>query len=218
MTEPTSPEYEPVQERSQRTRDRLIEALESLLRDEGSFEQATIADIADRAGVSVGAVYRRFRNKDAFIPVLFELYFQRLAESAEARPPLDPAAGLRQTLRVQVRAAWTFIQEEGHLLRGVQLYSRRHPELVGDEWDALRESAREGVRHLLEAFRSEVAHEDLDHAAQMVAYLLNTCLPERGLYPAMGISAGMTVPEDDFLDGVADFAWTWLAGTAGRHA
>jgi AcrR family transcriptional regulator len=212
VSEPTSPEYEPVQKRSRRTRDRLIEALESLLR-EGSFEAATVADIADRAGVSVGAVYRRFRNKDAFIPVLFELYFQRLAESAGGRPPLDPEAGLREALRVQVRAAWAFIQEEGHILRAVQLYSRRHPELVGDEWDALRKTAREGTRQLLEVFRSEVGRDDLDHAAQMVAYLLNTALLERGLYPEMGISAGMTVSEDDFLDGVADFAWAWLRRT-----
>jgi AcrR family transcriptional regulator len=210
MTEPTSPEYEPVQERSQRTRERLIAALESLLR-EGSFEQATVADIADRAGVSVGAVYRRFRNKEAFIPVLFDLYFQRL--SAETGPPLDSAVDLREALRAQVRAAWSFVQREGHILRAVQLYSRRHPELIGDEWDALTESAREGTRQLLESYRSEVAHEELDHAAQMVGYLLNTCLLERGLYPAMGISAGMTVSEDDFLDGVADFAWAWLRGT-----
>lgn len=209
MAERPAPVYEPLQERSQKTRDRLIEALESLLR-EGTFEQATVADIAERAGVSVGAVYRRFRNKDAFIPVLFDLYFQRLAEAGEERPELDSAPDLREALRIQVRTAWAFIQDEGHILRAVQLYSRRHPELAGDEWDALRASARDGTRRLLEAYRDEVVHDDLDYAAQMVAYLLNTCLLERGLHPTLGVSAGMTVSEGDFLDGVADFAWKWL--------
>ena len=202
-------EFTPVQARSQRTRAKLIEALESLLR-EGSFEDATIADIAERAGVSVGAVYRRFKNKDALIPVLFEIYFERLAEQRESLPEIDPSVGLREALRVQVGAAWRFIQEHGHILRAVQLYSRRHPDLVGQEWEELRAAARRGARQLLQIFAEEVKREELDHASQMIAYLLNTCMLERGLHPNLGISAGMTVSEEAFLDSVADFAWCWL--------
>ena len=58
-----------LQTRSQQTRDKLVAALERLLRDK-AFENISVAEIAREAGVSVGAVYTRFENKDAFIPVL----------------------------------------------------------------------------------------------------------------------------------------------------
>ena len=70
-----------LQTRSQQTRDKLVAALERLLRNK-PFEQISVAEIAQEAGVSVGAVYTRFENKDAFIPVLFDLYKARLQDHA----------------------------------------------------------------------------------------------------------------------------------------
>ena len=58
----------PRQERSQRTQEKLLEALESLLQ-ERFFEQITIQDLADEAGVAVGTVYRRFRNVHRYLDV-----------------------------------------------------------------------------------------------------------------------------------------------------
>ena len=44
------------------TTERLLEAAESLLRERG-VDAATLRAIADRAGVSVGIVYRQFQTK-----------------------------------------------------------------------------------------------------------------------------------------------------------
>ena len=63
--------HEPRQSRSQNTQERLLSALVLLL-EERSFEQITIRDLAMRAGVSSGTIYRRFKDKDALLPVLYE--------------------------------------------------------------------------------------------------------------------------------------------------
>ena len=52
------------QARSRATRDRLVAALDGLLREK-DFESITIADLAREAGLAVGTVYRRFENKAA---------------------------------------------------------------------------------------------------------------------------------------------------------
>ena len=69
---------EPLQKRSQRTQEALLEAAEHLTQSTG-FDQLTVADIASQAGCSVGAFYRRFRDKDALLDALHE----RLTERGE---------------------------------------------------------------------------------------------------------------------------------------
>ena len=59
------------QKRSAETRDRILQALERLLREQ-DFDQLSVSEIASEAGVSVGTVYRRFENKEAFLPQLVE--------------------------------------------------------------------------------------------------------------------------------------------------
>lgn len=58
----TKPAY---QHRSRQQRDRLLKAGERVFAEKG-FWQAHVADIAKRAGCSVGSFYRRFQDKEAF--------------------------------------------------------------------------------------------------------------------------------------------------------
>lgn len=57
---------QPKQARGQQTLDRIRAACDTLLQTR-SFEQISIQDIAREAGVSVGNVYNRFKNKEALI-------------------------------------------------------------------------------------------------------------------------------------------------------
>src|SRR5512144_2862852 len=55
-----------VQHRSRRTEAALAQAVAELCKDR-PFEDVTVADVARRAGVAVGTVYRRFRDKRALL-------------------------------------------------------------------------------------------------------------------------------------------------------
>ena len=68
------------QGRSRETRDRLLAAAEQAFATKG-YEGSRIADIAQAAGVSAGAVYFRFTDKEA----LFNGIVERFAEDAQQR-------------------------------------------------------------------------------------------------------------------------------------
>lgn len=200
------------QPRSRATRDRIVTALETLLRKR-RLEAITIADIAQEAGVSVGAVYRRFENRDAFIPVAFDLYRARLKaffEQAENRYTLDRDKGLKKTLGDLVALGWRFLRAETHLVRTAHMQARARPDLVGDDWQALLDAALENARELVALFSDEISVADHDEAARMVTYLLNTMMIERGLYPDDGVARLVRVSDERFCEAMADAVYGYL--------
>jgi AcrR family transcriptional regulator len=63
------------QARSRATRARLIEAAESVFAEKG-YDGARLADIAEEAGCSVGAVYFRFKDKSALFSAIAETFIE----------------------------------------------------------------------------------------------------------------------------------------------
>jgi AcrR family transcriptional regulator len=63
VPEPVQSVRPPRQRRSRESYERVLAAAHELLEDTG-FEGFTIQDVAQRAGVSVGAIYERFANKE----------------------------------------------------------------------------------------------------------------------------------------------------------
>lgn len=200
-----------LQKRSRETRDRLIAALDRLLR-ERPFEEIAVSEIAAEAGVSVGAVYRRFQNKDAFVPALFELYQARtraMAEEQEANAAAAPQ-DLRGALRHALVSAHSLIVREGHLMRAVYLYARIRPELVGDEWAPLIEESRKSILQLIDAYRGEIAVADPEKAADALTYFLNVILIEDGLFGHVGPAWSFQLEGEALAEEMADFAYGYL--------
>jgi AcrR family transcriptional regulator len=79
------------QGRSKATRGKLLAAAEKVFAEKG-FDGAKLSDIADEAGVSVGAVYFRFKDKDA----LFQAIAETFAEEVRARMTNIAAGGAPQ--------------------------------------------------------------------------------------------------------------------------
>ncbi len=176
----------PRQIRSQRTQEKLLEALESLLQ-ERYFEQITIQDIAERAGVAVGTIYRRFRNKEALLPVLYCRLDDRMDDWARGvwrGRPAGGGEGLRETLRRLVAAHVRFYRRNAPILRTLYLQVRLDGELAEPD-RALRrrrlyESLLEPVWEAL--VRSGRPAPPLDRVRCFVLLLLSP-LTERCLFP-----------------------------------
>lgn len=84
----SSPRFHPPQQsRSLETLSRILDAAERVLETK-SFSEATLAEIMERAGVTVGAFYRRFPDKDALLHHLDERFFTELHGHADEL--LDP--------------------------------------------------------------------------------------------------------------------------------
>lgn len=206
-----------LQSRSQQTRDKLVAALERLLRNK-PFEQISVAEIAQEAGVSVGAVYTRFENKDAFIPVLFDLYKARLEDHAsdqKAEAEQDMDESLRGVLRRTLRLGAQFMAREAHLMRAVHLYARIRPDLIGEGWEEITEAARGSIEALYDHFEPEITQRDRTRAVETLTYFLNTALIEAGLYPDLGPPAPRGLSLEALAEELADFAWGYLTAQRG---
>jgi AcrR family transcriptional regulator len=70
--------------RSEQTHEKLLQAGLKLLRSK-SFDDISIAQIANCAGCSVGSFYLRFRNKEAFFEFLIESINGTLQEGVRSK-------------------------------------------------------------------------------------------------------------------------------------
>src|SRR5215475_2161370 len=73
------PTLEPQQARSRESLQKLLKAAEEVLGQHG-VDGATIPRIAEHAGLSPGAVYRRFRDKDALLETVILNILERQEE------------------------------------------------------------------------------------------------------------------------------------------
>ncbi len=72
-----------LQERSREKRDRLINAGLVVFSQRG-YTQTRMADVAAEAGVSVGVLYQRFKDKRAFFEVIVDTLAERLEKDVDA--------------------------------------------------------------------------------------------------------------------------------------
>jgi AcrR family transcriptional regulator len=81
----------------ERNYQRVLDAAREVFGESGA--EASIEEIAARAGVGIGTVYRRFASKDALIDELLRLSIEALLRAAGAALAAPPQAGLEQYLR-----------------------------------------------------------------------------------------------------------------------
>lgn len=199
------------QKRSAMTRDKLLKALEDLLREK-DFGEISVAEIAAKAGVSAASIYRRFDKKEGFIPVLFDLYQERLAEwvnSPGARLEVD-LTDLHGTLRQIAMGGWTQLEQQAHIMRAIHVHGRKHLRLMDSKLLAYEENTLNAMRAIVEIFKDQIKRTDAEKTARMLAYFFNSILLEKGLFGKDG--AHFSVPDDaaEFTAEIADFAYGYL--------
>jgi len=72
----------PLRADARRNREKVVAAASAAFAEAGL--EAQVEDIARRAGVGVGTVYRHFPTKEALVDALAEQHFERLADTMEA--------------------------------------------------------------------------------------------------------------------------------------
>lgn len=163
----TVPRFRPPQQtRSQETLDRILDAAERVL-EQKSFTEATLAEIMEQAGVTVGAFYRRFPDKDALLHLLDERFFRELQDRADEL--LDPGhwrgATVSEILTEFARTAVAVYTAKRGVARSVFLRARVDP--------VLQATGRQVNAHYIERLRalllepsrrSQVTHPNAERA------------------------------------------------------
>jgi AcrR family transcriptional regulator len=155
-------------------RGRLIEAARDVFAEQGP--DAKVEEIARRAGVGVGTLYRRFPGKEELVRAILEERVAELLSLLAAEPgETDPFAALGEFLEAVVRLQ---AQDRGVLrLMAQSLGQAAYPDNLPDLYDAVWQLIRRGQRG--GQIRPDVKKEDVPTLLRManaaVSPLDETC-------------------------------------------
>ncbi|HSP14885.1 MAG TPA: TetR family transcriptional regulator [Thermoanaerobaculia bacterium] len=184
----------PKQERSLQTLNRLLDAAERVLEDDG-LEAATVPAIARRAGVSVGVVYRRFPNKDALIRGVYERYLWRAGEQNSMMLTTLSRVNVsaEELVRGMIRGAVEGYRRKRKLVLALIQYAQKHPDIKRRTGEINRASTA-ALTALLLSHSGKISHPDPEEAIRfsmltLAAVIRSVIIDEEGTH-------GLRAPDD----------------------
>jgi len=87
----------PKGDKRDRTRAKLLETARTLIREKG-YEHTTLEDIAERAGMTTGAIYGNFKNRNDLFIALAQAYWSPI------KPKVKPGSSFAQVMRAIAEA------------------------------------------------------------------------------------------------------------------
>ena len=99
-----SPRRRPKGDKRQRTRTALLEAARALIRQKG-YERTTLEEVAARAGMTTGAIYGNFKNRDELFVELGQTYW------APITPKIPANSTFAEAMRALAKATLAAVDE-----------------------------------------------------------------------------------------------------------
>lgn len=189
----------PKQARSRDTLDRILGAARQVL-EQKNFEETTLAEIVQGAGVTVGAFYHRFPSKEALLEYLEREAYESMRSamtSAFAAPESD-AVTVAQLLRRFVDAQARLYRHNRGALRAILLKSRSDPERQARRMEFTREAIGAAVDWML-SHRGVVKHPDPATALQVAVLFVSSALRDVILFDENWVTAGTEAISDERL-------------------
>jgi AcrR family transcriptional regulator len=164
-TELDSPRRQPKGDKRHRTRAKLLQAARSLIREKG-YEHTTLEAIAERAGMTTGAIYGNFKNRDELFISLGETYW------APIKPRVQPGSTLPEIMRAMADATLAALPDRRSVavgrLTGLA-YTLTHEELREKVVELTAQSYALGEQWL----RSVTNEEDLPMPAGQLVRIIH---------------------------------------------
>jgi AcrR family transcriptional regulator len=184
MTKPThrvSTRRRPKGDKRQRTRAALVEAAASVIREQG-YEATTLADVAERAGMTRGAIYGNFKNRD-------ELFVAVVAQRSE---PIVPRIRVGDSFERQMRAlaeaviaAFPQRQKSAVGAASFQAYALKHEDMRRRLVNANAETYRTMAAGVAQMNRTNQLPMPTDQLARVLHFTIEGYLMLRFLTPEL---------------------------------
>lgn len=159
---------QPKGDKRERTRTALLDAALALTREKG-FEDTTLQDVAERAGMSTGAIYGNFRNRDELFMAL------AIRQWAPIRPQFKAGSSFAELMRAMAEAVLAAIPDRRPGAVGAltfRAYALRN--------ETIRQSFRDEMARGLAAGANWVdamfAAEDLPMPAETLVRVINALM------------------------------------------
>ncbi|GLX86115.1 hypothetical protein tloyanaT_23680 [Thalassotalea loyana] len=187
---------EPKQLRSQQTQRKLLDALHTCLEDK-FFEHISIKELAEQAGVSVGTFYRRFKDKESLLPLLYQDFGNHL-DSWVTKLEKQKYRSLEQAVTKISQQTLVFLQTNKSVFRTLHLNSRLHSQILESDKVVDRSQIYQRIASLLLDFDEEITVENKSNAAGTVVFVMINTLLEKVLYPTLTPAIASELNANDY--------------------
>jgi AcrR family transcriptional regulator len=163
-----SPRRQPKGDKRERTRAKLLEAARALIRKKG-HEHTTLEDIAEAAGMTTGAIYGNFKNREELFIALGQTYW------APVKPQVKPGSSFPAIMRAMAEATIASIPDRSVAVVGRLTglaYAHTHEEMRVKVRDVTAQSYEFGEEWL----RSVTKEEDLPVPARQLVRILHAMI------------------------------------------
>jgi AcrR family transcriptional regulator len=163
-----SPRGRPKGDKRVRTRARLLDAALELTRRDG-FERTTLQAIAEHAGMTTGAIYGNFRNRDELFMALAE------GQWAPIRPVFRPGCSFAQMMSAVADAVIAAVPERRDAAIGAltfRAYALTHDDVRQQFRDAMIPGYDAGAAW----FRANWSEDELPMPAETLVRVINSLI------------------------------------------
>ena len=193
-SEKTSLRRQPKGDKRQRTRAALLEAARAVIREKG-YDRTTLEEVARRAGMTTGAIYGNFKNRDELFIALGHTYW------APVKPQVAPGATFAEAMRAMASATLAAVGERAPVavgrLTGLA-YALTNDELRARVQEVTRSSYEVGAEWL-RGFDERELPMPPEQLVRVIHALIEGLVMQRILTPEL-------FPDDVFYRAFATFA------------
>ncbi|GGP61960.1 hypothetical protein GCM10009409_29670 [Shewanella saliphila] len=175
--------FKPKQKRSQDTQQKLIDALHHCLKDK-FFEHISIKELAEHAGVSVGTFYRRFKDKESLLPLLYQDFGHDL-DMWVSQLEQQTSTDLTQALTLICQQTYQFLCERQSVFRTLHLNSRLHSDILASDKLVNREVIYQRISALIQRHQVEITANNKSQSADLAVFIMISTLLDKVLYPTL---------------------------------
>lgn len=181
----------PQQARSRASLARILDAAEALM-ESRSLDAATVADIAGRAGVSIGSFYKRFASKDAVLEALYARYEEQRTEHLNVAfaPARWTGHGLEERARGLTSALVEMFSRRRGIIRAFVMHRRGRPGPLEHGMSRRLEAIYQAGADIDDALAARRAMASLLHPANRHLGAGNRRHPMEGTLPFRGCAWG----------------------------
>src|SRR3954464_5769972 len=172
---------QPKGDKRDRTRAKLLEAARSLIREKG-HENTTLEDIAERAGMTTGAIYGNFKNRDELFISMGQIYW------APIKPQVKAGASLPAIMRAMAEATIAAIPDRRAAavgrLTGLA-YTLTHEQMRAQVREVTAQSYAFGEQWLRTVIREEDLPMPADQLVRVIHAMTEGLVFQRLLTPEL---------------------------------
>ena len=194
--------YKPKQKRSEQNLRKIVEAIMKLVEDK-YFEQISIADIVTEANLSTGAFYRRFKSKEAALPVIYEQFQVQLREWLTERSKVWQTLPLTELVKDMTRGIFHFVLNKKGVFRTIYLNARLNSDLLQPQTLEQRINDFKFLASFYTRFMPQDSSENQDIARFAIFTMVNNAI-EKCVYPDITPASGCPQDIEASIDTTAE--------------